>query len=200
MYSRVIKPMIDWLMALVLLVLFSPILLLVIVLLALSRGKVWFIQERPGYRERPFRLIKFRTMREAYDNKGEPLPDEHRLHGIGKLVRSTSLDELPQLINVLRGEMAIVGPRPLLTEYLPLYSEEQRLRHQVRPGITGWAQVNGRNLISWQEKFAFDVWYVRNLSFWLDVRILFLTLFKVFKAEGISSKSSATMEKFQGNE
>jgi undecaprenyl phosphate N,N'-diacetylbacillosamine 1-phosphate transferase len=199
-YKTVIKPGLDWMVALIVLIVASPILIVIALLLALTNGgRVWFVQQRPGYMERPFYMVKFRTMRDAFDSNGLPLPDAQRLRGFGKLVRATSLDELPQLINVLKGDMSLVGPRPLLMEYLPLYNKEQRTRHNVRPGITGWAQVNGRNAISWSEKFAFDTWYVNHLSFRLDVKILLLTLLKVFKAEGISSKTSVTMEKFRGN-
>jgi undecaprenyl phosphate N,N'-diacetylbacillosamine 1-phosphate transferase len=169
-----------------------------ILLARANRGKVWFTQMRPGKNGKLFLLIKFKTMSDARDDRGELLPDEERLHGVGKFIRKTSLDEIPQLINVLKGDMSIVGPRPLLVEYLPLYSEEQRSRHDVKPGITGWAQVNGRNTISWEQKFAYDVWYVKHQSFWLDMKILVLTVLKVFKAEGISSATSVTMEKFSG--
>lgn len=165
----------------------------------LNNGKVWFIQPRPGLQEKIFYVIKFKTMIDAFDHEGNVLPDEQRLTGFGKFIRKTSLDEFPQLVNVLKGDMSIVGPRPLLQEYLPLYSVEQKKRHDVRPGITGWAQINGRNAISWQQKFEYDVWYVRNISFRLDLKILFLTLLKVFKAEGITSSTSVTTEKFRGN-
>ena len=187
--------------ALIVLIIASPVLLIVILLLAIANGgKVWFLQPRPGLHGKIFRVIKFKTMTDAKDESGHLLPDSVRLTAIGKFVRSTSLDELPQLINVLKGDMSIVGPRPLLVEYLPLYNEVQRHRHDVKPGITGWAQVNGRNAISWQQKFEYDVWYVKHQSFALDLKILFLTVKKVFIAEGISSDSHATMEKFRGNE
>jgi undecaprenyl phosphate N,N'-diacetylbacillosamine 1-phosphate transferase len=170
------------------------------VLLAIAnQGRGFFTQKRPGTDEKIFTVIKFRTMADVYDVQGHLLRDEHRLSVIGKVIRSTSLDELPQLINVLRGDMSFVGRRPLLVEYLGLYNAEQRRRHDVRPGITGWAQVNGRNTVSWPQKFAYDVWYVDNQSFLLDLRILFLTILKVFKAEGINSTTSVTMEKFNGN-
>jgi undecaprenyl phosphate N,N'-diacetylbacillosamine 1-phosphate transferase len=189
------------LIALTALLITSPVLLLIILLLAVAnRGKVWFVQERPGKNASPFRVIKFRTMNDARNEKGESLPDEQRLTWIGKIIRRLSLDELPQLINVLKGDMSFVGPRPLLMEYLPLYSDEQKRRHEVKPGITGWAQVNGRNAIGWKQKFAYDVWYVDHQSFWLDIKILFLTVLKVFRAEGISSGTSVTMEKFRGDE
>jgi lipopolysaccharide/colanic/teichoic acid biosynthesis glycosyltransferase len=164
-----------------------------------NKGKVWFRQPRPGLEGRIFTVIKFKTMTDAKDERGNLLPDSKRLTAIGKFIRKTSLDELPQLFNVLCGNMSIVGPRPLLTEYLSLYSDDQRRRHNVKPGITGWAQVNGRNAISWEQKFAYDVWYVDHQSFGLDIKILFLTVLKVVQAEGISGEGSATMERFTGN-
>jgi undecaprenyl phosphate N,N'-diacetylbacillosamine 1-phosphate transferase len=201
MYASVIKPFFDRLTAFIVLAIASPFLVLAIILLAIAnKGSVWFLQPRPGKNERIFRVIKFKTMTDDRDGNGVLLADEKRLTAIGKFVRKTSLDELPQLVNVLKGEMSIVGPRPLLVEYLPLYSAKQRQRHRVRPGITGWAQVNGRNTISWEEKFKYDLWYVDRISFLFDLKILFLTLFKVFKAEGINSATAATMEKFRGNE
>jgi lipopolysaccharide/colanic/teichoic acid biosynthesis glycosyltransferase len=171
----------------------------ILLLTIANKGKVWFMQPRPGRNEKIFHVIKFKTMQDAWDQQGKPLPDEQRLTRIGKFIRATSLDELPQLVNVLKGEMSIVGPRPLLTEYLPLYDTNQKKRHLVTPGITGWAQVNGRNTISWKQKFEYDVWYTEHQSFKLDLKILFLTVLKVIKAEGISSDSSVTMEKFRGN-
>jgi len=159
---------------------------------------VIFKQRRPGYKEKIFTLYKFRTMTNDRAPSGELLSDEARLKGVGKFIRSLSIDELPQLFNVLKGDMSFVGPRPLLEEYLPLYNQRQRKRHDVLPGITGWAQINGRNAISWREKFEYDLWYVENCSFKLDLKILFLTILKVFKREGISQKGSATMEKFNG--
>jgi undecaprenyl phosphate N,N'-diacetylbacillosamine 1-phosphate transferase len=199
-YRTLIKPLLDKFTALLILLISSPVLLFVILLLAITnKGNVWFTQPRPGLHGKIFRVIKFKTMTDERDAQGKLLPDEQRLKGVGKFVRSTSLDELPQLFNVLKGDMSIVGPRPLLVEYLPLYNEEQRKRHDVTPGITGWAQVNGRNAISWQQKFAYDVWYVNHQSFRLDIKILFLTVLKVLKSEGISSKTSVTMEKFRGN-
>jgi lipopolysaccharide/colanic/teichoic acid biosynthesis glycosyltransferase len=198
-YCRYIKPFFDRLLAALLLALLSPLLLLVALLIRWRMGSpVLFTQERPGKDEKIFRIYKFRTMSNERDSNGELLPDEARLKGVGKVIRSLSLDELPQLFNVLKGEMSFVGPRPLLVEYLPLYNEEQRRRHKLKPGITGWAQVNGRNAISWEEKFRYDIWYVDHCSFWLDMKILWLTLLKVLKKEGISSKSHATMEKFNG--
>lgn len=178
----------------------SPLILIVILLLAIAnKGKVWFTQKRPGKDGKLFTVIKFKTMSDERDNDGHLLPDEKRLTPIGKFVRKTSIDEIPQLFNVLAGNMSFVGPRPLLTEYLPLYNSEQSRRHLVKPGITGWAQVNGRNTLSWKQKFAYDIWYVDHISFALDIKILFLTVIKVLKAEGISSESSLTMEKFRGN-
>ena len=182
------------------LVITSPLLLFVIVLLAIAnRGKIWFVQPRPCKDGEIFKVVKFKTMNDSRNEKGDLLSDEERLTWIGNMVRKTSLDELPQLFNVLKGDMSIVGPRPLLTEYLPLYNETQKRRHSVKPGITGWAQVNGRNTISWPQKFTYDVWYVDHQSFGLDLKILFLTIAKVFKAEGINSGTSVTMEKFRGN-
>jgi sugar transferase EpsL len=160
---------------------------------------VFFLQKRPGFLGEPFGLVKFRTMLDARDSGGNLLPDDQRLPSFGRWLRSTSLDELPELLNVLKGDMSLVGPRPLLMEYLPLYSPEQARRHEVRPGITGWAQVNGRNAISWEEKFKLDVWYVDNQSFWLDLKILALTLKRVFLRNGVSAPGEATMPKFKGN-
>ena len=201
MYSSIVKPFFDKISSLLLLLVSSPILLIVLLLLAISnKGKIWFIQPRPGKDGAIFNVIKFKTMNDVRDKNGALLSDDARLTLIGNIIRKTSLDELPQLFNVLKGNMSIVGPRPLLVEYLPLYNEEQKRRHQVKPGITGWAQVNGRNTISWPQKFAFDVWYVDHQSFVLDLKILFLTIVKVFKADGISSGTSVTMEKFRGSE
>lgn len=160
---------------------------------------VLFRQQRPGLNGKAFTMIKFRTMRDAIDNNGNPLPDSERITAFGNFLRSTSLDELPELWNVLKGEMSLVGPRPLLMEYLPLYNQEQMRRHEARPGVTGWAQINGRNAISWEEKFKLDVWYVDNQSFWLDIKILFLTVKKVFIRDGISAEGEATMSKFTGS-
>ena len=179
----------------------SPLLLIVSVWLFFANEKngIFFVQERPGLKGRIFKMIKFKTMTDERDKEGNLLPDEKRLTRMGRFVRSISLDELPQLFNVLKGDMSLIGPRPLLPQYLPLYSEKQAKRHDVRPGITGWAQVNGRNAISWQRKFEYDVWYVDHLSFVLDMKILFLTIKKVFIREGINSSTSATMELFTGN-
>lgn len=199
MYIKV-KCVFDVLFAMASLILLSPVLISIIILLFISnKGKVFFIQQRPGKNGRPFNIIKFKTMNDKTDKNGLLLPDAERLHGIGKLTRKASLDELPQLINVLKGEMSLIGPRPLLMEYLPLYSQEQARRHDVRPGITGWAQVNGRNAISWEDKFKLDVWYVDNISLALDLKILWLTLMKVIKSEGISQSGHATAEKFRGS-
>ena len=182
------------------LILLLPLLLVLALLVRLKHGApVFFRQTRPGLHGRPFKMVKFRTMTDERGADGNLLPDEQRLTGFGKFMRSTSLDELPELWNVLKGEMSLVGPRPLLMEYLPLYSQEQARRHKVRPGITGWAQVNGRNAISWDDKFKLDVWYVDNWSLWLDMKILWLTAGKVLKRDGISQEGSVTMEKFRGS-
>ncbi len=195
-----IKPLIDFSIALVLISITLPISLLLIIILTVSNaGKPFFFQLRPGKNEKIFKVVKFKTMNDRKDRNGNLLPDADRLTSFGKFVRKTSLDELPQFFNVLIGNMSLIGPRPLLVEYLPLYNNEQRKRHLVKPGITGWAQINGRNSISWQQKFDFDVWYVNNVSFALDMKILFLTLKKVVKSDGINSQTSATMEKFTGN-
>jgi undecaprenyl phosphate N,N'-diacetylbacillosamine 1-phosphate transferase len=200
MYLKVVKPFFDKLAALTVLILASPVLFMCILGLAIAnKGQVWFLQPRPGKNEKIFRVVKFKTMNDERDNRGDLLPDEERLTAFGNFIRKTSLDELPQLINVLKGDMSIVGPRPLLVEYLPLYNERQRRRHEVRPGITGWAQVNGRNLLEWKQRFEHDVWYVDNVSFALDIKILFTTVFKVVKSEGVSGTGSVTMEKFRGN-
>ncbi len=186
--------------ALFVFILLFPFFILVILFLAIAnKGKVFFIQQRPGKYGYLFKVIKFKTMNDRKDGNGILLPDKYRLTTIGKFIRKTSLDEIPQLINVIKGDMSIVGPRPLLVEYLPLYNTFQSRRHDVKPGITGWAQVNGRNAISWEEKFNLDIWYVDNLSFYLDLKILILTIKKVFFSEGISGAGSATMEKFKGN-
>ncbi|MDN5076933.1 undecaprenyl phosphate N,N'-diacetylbacillosamine 1-phosphate transferase [Aliarcobacter butzleri] len=194
------KSIFDKTLALFLIILFSPIYIVVSLLIFFKMGSpILFRQKRPGYKEKIFGIYKFRTMTNEKDVNGNLLPDEQRLIGIGKFIRSTSLDELPQLFNVLKGEMSFVGPRPLLEEYLPLYNEKQKRRHDVKPGITGWAQVNGRNAISWEQKFDYDVWYVDNQSFWLDIKILWLTFLKVVKRSDISSSTSSTMEKFTGS-
>jgi undecaprenyl phosphate N,N'-diacetylbacillosamine 1-phosphate transferase len=196
----VIKPFFDRLAAGVALLVAAPVLVLAALALAVAQqGHVWFRQERPGRGGKPFRIWKFKTMTDARDARGDLLPDAQRLTAVGKFIRKTSVDELPQLVNVVLGQMSLVGPRPLLMEYLPLYNAEQFRRHEVLPGITGWAQVQGRNTVPWPERFALDVWYVDHQSFSLDLKILFLSVAKVFKAEGISSATAATMEKFRGN-
>jgi len=201
MYKTTIKPFLDFLAALIGLILLSPILVIVTLLLAIAnKGKPFFFQTRPGENERLFSIIKFKTMNDKKDKNGNLLPDAERLTAIGKFVRKTSLDEIPQLLNVLKGDMSLVGPRPLLPEYLPLYTLEQKKRHDVKPGITGWAQVNGRNALSWSDKFKRDVEYVEQQSFVLDCKILFLTLKKVLVSEGISQKGQVGMSKFRGNE
>jgi len=195
-----IKRLFDRAGALVGLVLIAPILLVVMLLIRLKLGSlVFFHQQRPGKHGKPFKLYKFRTMTDKRDADGMLLSDAQRLTKLGSFLRSSSLDELPELINVLKGDMSLVGPRPLLMEYLPIYTPEQARRHEVRPGITGWAQVNGRNSISWEEKFRLDVWYVDNQSFCLDLKILWMTFVKVLKREGISQEGQATMEKFKGS-
>lgn len=199
MYRKFFKYFFDFFAALLGLVVLSPIFLLVTFgLFIANNGKPFFFQKRPGKGEKIYKIIKFKTMTDKKDSQGGLLPDAERMTPIGKFVRKTSLDELPQLINVLKGNMSLVGPRPLLPEYLPLYNSEQKKRHQVKPGITGWAQVNGRNAISWEQKFAYDIWYVEHISFILDLKVLFLTIKKVFISEGISSKGQATAEKFTG--
>ncbi|SDD25906.1 sugar transferase [Kordiimonas lacus] len=182
------------------LLILSPVLIIVSLMIWRQMGvPVIFRQVRPGYLGKPFNMLKFRTMRSAVDMNGELLPDSERITSLGRFLRSSSLDELPELWNVLKGEMSLVGPRPLLIDYLPLYSAEQARRHNVRPGISGWAQVNGRNAISWEEKFALDVWYVDNHTVWLDLTIIWLTMRKVLKREGISAAGEATMPKFRGD-
>ncbi|AGV47968.1 undecaprenyl phosphate N,N'-diacetylbacillosamine 1-phosphate transferase [Campylobacter jejuni] len=198
MYEKVFKRIFDFILSLVLLVLFSPVILITALLLKITQGSVIFTQNRPGLDEKIFKIYKFKTMSDERDEKGELLSDELRLKAFGKIVRSLSLDELLQLFNVLKGDMSFVGPRPLLVEYLPLYNKEQKLRHKVRPGITGWAQVNGRNAISWQKKFELDVYYVKNISFLLDLKIMFLTALKVLKRSGVSKEGHVTTEKFNG--
>lgn len=194
-----LKRSLDVVAAFSALLLLSPVLVGVAVMVRFSMGSpVLFRQMRPGLGGQPFAMIKFRTMRDACDAQGNPLPDEQRLSSVGQFLRAASLDELPELWNVLVGDMSLVGPRPLLTDYLPLYSPEQARRHEVRPGITGWAQVNGRNAIGWEEKFKLDVWYVDNQSFWLDLKILLLTIKKVLVRDGISAEGEATMSRFMG--
>ena len=200
MYKNFFKRIIDFLASLIGLILLSPIFIFVMIgLFFANQGKPFFFQKRPGKNERIFKIVKFKTMNDKKDENGSLLADSERLTKIGSFVRKTSLDEIPQLINVLKGDMSLIGPRPLLIQYLPLYNEVQKRRHEVRPGITGWAQINGRNAISWQQKFEYDVWYVDNISLWLDIKILFLTIKKVFVREGISQDGQATTEVFKGN-
>lgn len=195
-----LKSLFDKSLAFILIILFSPIYIMVSILILFKMGSpILFRQKRPGLHEQIFGIYKFRTMTNEKDEHGEFLPDDQRLVGVGKFIRSASLDELPQIFNVLKGEMSFVGSRPLLIEYLPLYNERQKKRHDVKPGITGWAQVNGRNAISWEQKFEYDVWYVEHQSFWLDVKILWMTFLKVVNRSDISSNTSATMEAFKGN-
>ena len=199
MYRNFFKPLLDKLLALILIILFGPVMIIVAILIYLWDGRpIIFTQERPGLNEKIFKIYKFRTMTNEKDEFGNLLPDEKRLKGVGKIIRSLSLDELPQLFNVLKGDMSFIGPRPLLPEYLPLYNETQRKRHLVKPGITGLAQVKGRNAISWRKKFKYDVFYVNHLSFKLDLYIICQTILKVIKREGISQEGHATMEKFNG--
>lgn len=201
MYQNYFKRLFDFLIALVALLLFSPVFLLVTFgLFFANNGTPFFLQTRPGKNEKLFRIVKFKTMNDKKDNEGNLLSDAERLTTIGRFVRKTSLDELPQLFNVLNGDMSLIGPRPLLVQYLPLYTVEQKKRHNVRPGITGWAQVNGRNGISWEQKFAYDVWYVEHCSLLLDLKILLRTIQKVVKSEGINANQEITMEPFRGND
>lgn len=201
MYKNFFKRIFDFLIALIALLLIGWLIGLVAIWLHFANkgAGAFFLQPRPGKNGKIFKVIKFKTMTDEKDENGNLLPDEKRLTNVGKFVRSTSIDELPQLINVLKGDMSLIGPRPLLVQYLPLYNEIQARRHEVRPGITGWAQCHGRNAISWQKKFELDVWYVDNLSFIVDLKVLFLTIKKVFKREGISQEGNATMEPFNGN-
>ena len=201
MYKKLFKRVTDFCVIFIALgVLCAPLLIITLWLYFANKGAgVFFMQERPGKNGKIFKVIKFKTMTDERDVDGNLLPDAQRLTKVGRFVRSTSIDELPQLINVLKGDMALIGPRPLLPQYLPLYSKEQARRHEVRPGITGWAQVNGRNAISWTRKFELDVWYVDHCSFLLDLKIIFMTIKKVFVREGISSETSVTMEAFTGN-
>jgi len=200
MYTSIIKPFFDFISAFIGLIVLSPIFLVVTVFLAIvNQGKPFFFQLRPGKNGKVFKIVKFKTMNDRKDDNGALLPDSERLTKIGSFVRKTSLDEIPQLFNVLKGEMSIIGPRPLLTTYVHLYNDFQNRRHEVKPGITGWAQVNGRNAISWDQKFEYDVWYVDHISFFLDIRILFKTIIKVFKSEGINAFDTITMEPFMGN-
>lgn len=200
MYKRFFKVIFDFFIAFLFLVILSPIFVITMIGLYLNNdGKPFFFQKRPGKNNKIFKIIKFKTMNDKKDAQGFFLPDNQRLTKVGAFVRKTSLDEIPQLLNVIKGDMSLVGPRPLLPEYLDLYNDFQKRRHEVKPGITGWAQVNGRNAISWQQKFEFDVWYVDNVRFIIDIKILFLTIKKVFVREGISQEGQATMEAFKGN-
>ena len=200
MYAKFLKRVIDFTLSLIALIVLSPILLILVIVTAIAmKGNPFFTQCRPGKDEKIFKLIKFRTMTNERDENGNLLTDDIRLNKFGKFLRSTSLDELPELINILKGDMSIVGPRPLLVKYLPLYNDEQRRRHDVRPGLTGNAQANGRNALSWEDKFKLDIQYVDNLSFAFDVKIIFDTAKAVLKRDGISSESSVTMEEFKGN-
>lgn len=201
MYAHFFKRLIDFTIVLIVLLIIWPILLIITIWLHFANkgAGAFFMQDRPGKNGKIFKVIKYKTMTDERDANGNLLPDADRLTKVGRFVRSTSIDELPQLINVLKGDMALIGPRPLLPQYLPLYSKKQARRHEVRPGITGWAQVNGRNAISWTKKFELDVWYVDHCSFWLDLKIIFMTIKKVFVREGISQAGQATMEPFNGN-
>lgn len=199
-YKNYIKSILDFVVSLLGFIILLPLFIIIWVCLIFANGgNAFFFQFRPGENEKIFKVIKFKTMNDKKDKRGKLLPDAERLTLIGKFIRKTSLDEIPQLLNVIKGDMSLIGPRPLLVEYLPLYDDLQKRRHVVKPGITGWAQVNGRNAISWQQKFEYDVWYVDHISFMLDLKIIFLTIKKVFKSEGINSASAATMEKFEGN-
>ena len=201
LYSRFFKRLFDFIFSLLALGILMPAFLIVVIALSFSnKGKPFFFQRRPGKNERIFLLVKFKTMNDARGSNGELLPDEKRITRFGKLIRKTSLDEIPQLFNVLKGDMSLIGPRPLLVEYLPLYNGRQKRRHEVRPGITGWAQANGRNAISWEQKFEYDVWYVENMNFVLDMKIIALTIKKTLKSEGINQQGHATMPVFKGVE
>lgn len=200
MYKHILKPLFDFLIALIAFICLLPIFLMVVVLLLLTGHRsLFFTQDRVGKNDRVFKVLKFKTMTDKRDSNGNLLPDKDRLTSFGVFLRRSSLDEIPQLLNVIKGDMSLIGPRPLLVQYLPLYSVEQKLRHTVKPGITGWAQVNGRNAISWKEKFEKDVWYVRNQSFLLDIKILFLTVKRIVAAKDINQSGQATMEAFNGN-
>ena len=201
MYRSFFKRVLDLLLAVVGFLFISPIFLIVTLLLFFAnKGNPFFFQLRPGKNERIFKIIKFKTMTDQKDSDGNLLPDDQRLTNIGNFVRKTSLDEIPQLLNVIKGDMSLIGPRPLLIQYLPLYSRIQKRRHEVRPGITGWAQINGRNTVAWNKKFEYDVWYVDHISLILDLKIIFMTIKKVFVSEGISADGQATMEAFKGND
>lgn len=201
MYKNIVKNILDFIVALIAFCILSPLFIVIVIILTISNnGKPFFVQKRPGKNERIFSIYKFKTMNDKTGPDGKLLSDHERMTKIGKFIRNTSLDEIPQLLNVLKGDMSIVGPRPLLVSYLPLYSKEQAKRHHVKPGITGWAQINGRNAISWEEKFEHDLWYVENISFSTDLMILWKTIGKVFKSEGVSASEQVTMEMFRGSE
>jgi len=198
-YENYFKRLFDLLLSIIVLIITFPIIFFTAILLFFQNsGRVLFYQRRPGYAEKPFNIMKFKTMTDERDEEGELLPDVERITSLGKFVRKLSLDELPQLFNVLKGDMSLIGPRPLLFKYIPLYSDEQRRRHEVRPGITGWAQVNGRNSISWEKKFKLDVWYVDNVSFMLDIKIIWLTIVKILKREGVNQSEARPMQPFDG--
>jgi undecaprenyl phosphate N,N'-diacetylbacillosamine 1-phosphate transferase len=199
MYKHFFKLIIDTILGLTLFIILLPVFVLVMLLLLIfNKGNVFFLQIRPGKHGKVFKIIKFKTMNDKKDAMGNLLSDAERLTGLGKFIRKTSLDEIPQLLNVIKGDMSLIGPRPLLLEYMPLYNNIQKTRHDIRPGITGWAQVNGRNAISWEQKFEYDIWYIRNLSFLLDVKILWLTMKKILISEGVSAEGHVTSEKFKG--
>ncbi len=199
-YPNPFKRLFDLAVSIILLIILSPVFLVVsLVLIIANDGEPFFFQNRPGINGRIFKVIKFKTMNDKKDKDGHLMPDAKRLTATGLFIRKTSLDEIPQLLNVINGDMSLVGPRPLLIEYLPLYNDTQKKRHDVRPGITGWAQINGRNAISWSDKFEYDIWYVDHLSFRLDLKIIWLTILKVFKSEGISQQGHVTIEKFKGD-
>jgi lipopolysaccharide/colanic/teichoic acid biosynthesis glycosyltransferase len=199
-YQKYFKRFFDFILALFLIILTSPLILIIsTILFFTNNGKVFFIQPRPGKNEKIFFIIKFRTMNDKKNENGELLPDNERITRIGRFIRRNSIDELPQLVNVLSGDLSLIGPRPLLVDYLPLYNDFQRRRHEAKPGITGWAQVNGRNTITWQNKFEYDIWYVDNQSFTLDLKILLLTIHKVFMSENVNYSEGVTMERFLGN-
>jgi lipopolysaccharide/colanic/teichoic acid biosynthesis glycosyltransferase len=200
MYKNIIKPFFDLVASIIIFLILSPIFIIVTILLAIvNEGKPFFFQERPGKNERIFKVIKFKTMTDKKDKDGNLLPDNKRITKIGSFIRKSSIDEIPQLINVIKGDMSIIGPRPLLVRYLELYSDFQKRRHEVKPGITGWAQINGRNTLSWNKKFELDVFYIDNMSFSLDLKIFYLSVYKVFKREGINQSDKRPMQPFKGN-
>jgi lipopolysaccharide/colanic/teichoic acid biosynthesis glycosyltransferase len=200
MYKNIIKPFFDLVASIIIFLILSPIFIIVTILLAIvNEGKPFFFQERPGKNERIFKVIKFKTMTDKKDKNGNLLPDNKRITKIGSFIRKSSIDEIPQLINVIKGDMSIIGPRPLLVRYLELYSDFQKRRHEVKPGITGWAQINGRNTLSWNKKFELDVFYIDNMSFSLDLKIFYLSVYKVFKREGINQSDKRPMQPFKGN-